>query len=73
VQPFQEAERQAHHSQMKQCETAAYLATNRILILVLIDNGILPAARDDESLKINRSDLDRLIVMGLLPRPDWSN
>ena len=58
---------------MTQCETAEYLASNRILILVLVEMGILPAEPDEERLRIKSSDLDRMIALGVLPRPAWSN
>jgi excisionase family DNA binding protein len=54
---------------MTKGETAEYLELNRELILELIVSGILPALKQGESIKVKRSDIDRLIASGALPAP----
>jgi excisionase family DNA binding protein len=58
---------------MTKGETAEYLELNRELILELIASGVLPALKRGESIKVKRSDIDRLIASEALPAPRLSN
>ncbi len=48
-------------------ETASYLEDNRNEILRLVLQGILPATRKGERLRVRRSDLNRMIESHKLP------